>query len=105
MVPVGEGDRVHRPEVSHLGEEREGIVAVIGSPRAERFGCRHGPLLVAREPTALLLSLRRGTMFIDVPDESTADAEVADWYERQRAAWGFLPNYAPAFATRPDVAE
>lgn len=44
-------------------------------------------------------------MFIDVPDESTADAEVADWYERQRAAWGYLPNYAPAFATRPDVAE
>lgn len=44
-------------------------------------------------------------MFIDVPDESTADHAVADWYERQRAAWGYLPNYARAFATRPDVAE
>src|SRR4051794_35782983 len=44
-------------------------------------------------------------MFIDVPDESSVDPEVKDWYERQRAAWGYLPNYAPAFATRPDVAE
>jgi uncharacterized peroxidase-related enzyme len=43
-------------------------------------------------------------MFIDVPDESTVDDEVADWYEKQRVAWGYLPNYAPAFATRPDVA-
>jgi uncharacterized peroxidase-related enzyme len=44
-------------------------------------------------------------MFIEAPDESTADDAVADWYEKQRAAWGYLPNYAPAFATRPDVAE
>jgi uncharacterized peroxidase-related enzyme len=43
-------------------------------------------------------------MFIDIPDESTVDGEVADWYEQQRNAWGYLPNYAPAFATRPDVA-
>ena len=43
-------------------------------------------------------------MFIDVPDESAVDAEVADWYEQQRASWGYLPNYALAFATRPDVA-
>jgi len=43
-------------------------------------------------------------MFIDVPDESTVDDEVADWYAKQRAAWGYLPNYAPAFASRPDVA-
>jgi hypothetical protein len=26
-------------------------------------------------------------------------------YTRQRAAWGFLPNYAAAFSTRPDVAQ
>jgi uncharacterized peroxidase-related enzyme len=44
-------------------------------------------------------------MFITVPDESSVDDAVADWYERQKAAWGYLPNYAPAFATRPDVAE
>ena len=43
-------------------------------------------------------------MFIEVPDETTADGEVAEWYEQQRASWGYLPNYAPAFATRPDVA-
>ena len=44
-------------------------------------------------------------MFIEVPDESALEADVADWYERQRNAWGYLPNYAPAFALRPDVAE
>ena len=44
-------------------------------------------------------------MFIDAPDESTVSDEVAEWYERQRGAWGYLPNYAAAFATRPDVAE
>lgn len=44
-------------------------------------------------------------MFIDAPDESTVDDEVADWYKRQRGAWGYLPNYASAFATRPDVAD
>ena len=44
-------------------------------------------------------------MFIDAPDESTVDSDVADWYRRQREAWGYLPNYAPAFALRPDVAE
>jgi uncharacterized peroxidase-related enzyme len=44
-------------------------------------------------------------MFIETPDESTVDTDVADWYDKQRAAWGYLPNYAPAFATRPDVAE
>jgi uncharacterized peroxidase-related enzyme len=44
-------------------------------------------------------------MFIEVPDESTVAADVADWYQRQRDSWGYLPNYAPAFALRPDVAE
>jgi uncharacterized peroxidase-related enzyme len=44
-------------------------------------------------------------MFIEAPEESTVSDDVADWYERQRKAWGYLPNYAPAFATRPDVAE
>jgi uncharacterized peroxidase-related enzyme len=43
-------------------------------------------------------------MFIEVPEESAVDGEVADWYQKQRDAWGYLPNYAPAFATRPDVA-
>ena len=43
-------------------------------------------------------------MFIDAPDESSVDGDVAAWYGKQRDAWGYLPNYAPAFATRPDVA-
>src|SRR3954452_19516691 len=44
-------------------------------------------------------------MFITVPDESEVNADVSRWYERQRASWGYLPNYALAFATRPDIAE
>jgi uncharacterized peroxidase-related enzyme len=43
-------------------------------------------------------------MFINVPDESAVGEEVSNWYEKQRESWGYLPNYAPAFATRPDVA-
>jgi uncharacterized peroxidase-related enzyme len=44
-------------------------------------------------------------MFIEAPDEATVDGAVAAWYERQRSSWGYLPNYAAAFANRPDVAE
>jgi uncharacterized peroxidase-related enzyme len=44
-------------------------------------------------------------MFIDTPEESSVGDDVAAWYQRQCDAWGYLPNYAPAFATRPDVAE
>ncbi|MET0729329.1 MAG: peroxidase-related enzyme [Acidimicrobiales bacterium] len=44
-------------------------------------------------------------MFIEAPEESDVGDDVADWYDRQRDAWGYLPNYAPAFATRPDVAQ
>src|SRR5688572_23399504 len=44
-------------------------------------------------------------MFIGAPDEATVEGDVAEWYRRQRDAWGYLPNYAPAFATRPQVAE
>jgi uncharacterized peroxidase-related enzyme len=43
-------------------------------------------------------------MFIDVPDESDLDADTADWFERQRSAWGYLPNYALPFARHVDVA-
>ena len=44
-------------------------------------------------------------MFIEVPEESAVGVDVAAWYQRQRDSWGYLPNYALAFATRPDVAE
>lgn len=43
-------------------------------------------------------------MFIDAVSEDAATGALADYYRQQRAAWGFLPNYAGAFATRPDVA-
>jgi uncharacterized peroxidase-related enzyme len=43
-------------------------------------------------------------VFIDAVPEQDATGPLADYYQRQRAAWGFLPNYAGAFSTRPDVA-
>lgn len=44
-------------------------------------------------------------MFIETVSEEDATGDLAEYYRRQRAAWGFLPNYAPAFSTRPDVAQ
>jgi uncharacterized peroxidase-related enzyme len=44
-------------------------------------------------------------MFIDAVPEQDATGPVADYYQEQRASWGFLPNYAAAFSTRPDVAQ
>jgi uncharacterized peroxidase-related enzyme len=43
------------------------------------------------------------TVFIE-PHNPALDDEVNEWYEDQSARWGYLPNYAPAFASRPDVA-
>lgn len=43
-------------------------------------------------------------VFIDTVPEDAATGALADYYREQRAAWGFLPNYAAAFSTRPDVA-
>lgn len=44
-------------------------------------------------------------MFIDSIDPDSATGELAGFYEQQTRAWGFLPNYALAFSTRPEVAE
>jgi uncharacterized peroxidase-related enzyme len=33
-----------------------------------------------------------------------AEEEVREWYDEQTARWGYLPNYAAAFASRPEVA-
>lgn len=44
-------------------------------------------------------------MFIDAVPESEATDSLADYYRQQKAAWGFLPNYAAAFCTRPEVAQ
>ena len=43
-------------------------------------------------------------MFLDGIDETEATGDLATWYEHQRKAWGYLPNYAPIFSSRPDVA-
>jgi len=37
-------------------------------------------------------------------DETDATGDLATWYDQQRKAWGYLPNYAPIFAARPEVA-
>ncbi len=44
-------------------------------------------------------------MFIDSVPEADASGALADYYAQQRTAWGFLPNYALAFSSRPDVAQ
>jgi uncharacterized peroxidase-related enzyme len=44
-------------------------------------------------------------VFITPATEDDADGDLAQYYRSQRAAWGFLPNYAAAFSTRPDVAQ
>ena len=46
-----------------------------------------------------------GGMFIEPVPEEAATGPLADYYEQQRSAWGFLPNYAGAFSSRPEVAE
>jgi len=43
-------------------------------------------------------------MFIQTVDAHADDPEVSAWFEQQHAVWGYLPNYAAAFASRPDVA-
>ena len=44
-------------------------------------------------------------MFIDTIPEDAATGAVADYYRHQHESWGFLPNYARLFSSRPDVAE
>lgn len=43
-------------------------------------------------------------VFIATVPESSATGDLAEYYAKQRAAWGFLPDYAHAFSSRPDVA-
>jgi uncharacterized peroxidase-related enzyme len=45
-----------------------------------------------------------GRVFIDAVTPDAADGALADYYRQQEGAWGFLPNYAACFSTRPDVA-
>lgn len=65
-----------------------------------------GPTVVEAQPVARPRSkVIQLTMFIDAVSENAATGALADYYRQQRAAWGFLPNYAGAFASRPDVAQ
>lgn len=43
-------------------------------------------------------------MFVTPVAEDDATGDLAEYYQRQRRSWGFLPDYAGAFSTRPDVA-
>ena len=43
-------------------------------------------------------------MFIETIPEDSAVGALAEFYQQQRRAWGFLPNFAEAFSTRPEVA-
>lgn len=44
-------------------------------------------------------------MFIDTVSEEAAAGPLAEFYQQQISAWGFLPNFAEAFSTRPAVAK
>lgn len=44
-------------------------------------------------------------MFIDTVSQDAASGDLAEFYEQQKGAWGFLPNFAQAFSTRPEVAK
>lgn len=44
-------------------------------------------------------------MFIDTTPESAAEGALAEWYRSQRGSWGFLPDFAGCFSTRPEVAK
>ena len=46
-----------------------------------------------------------GRVFITAVPEDVATGALAEYYSQQRAAWGFLPNYAAAFSPRPEVAQ
>jgi hypothetical protein len=40
-------------------------------------------------------------MFLETIDEPGAEGELERWYDGQRELWGYLPNYAAAFAVVP----
>jgi uncharacterized peroxidase-related enzyme len=44
-------------------------------------------------------------MFIEIVSEGAAEGTLAEFYQQQKRTWGFLPNFAAVFSTRPDVAQ
>lgn len=43
-------------------------------------------------------------MFIDTVPEDDASGALAEFYRQQKSGWGFLPNFAGVFSTRPELA-
>lgn len=41
--------------------------------------------------------------FVSTVAAGDAEGDVREMYERQQAAWGFVPNYAKVFCHRPEV--
>lgn len=41
--------------------------------------------------------------FIETTSPEAAEGAVAAMYQRQQAAWGYIPNYAKVFSQRPEV--
>lgn len=41
--------------------------------------------------------------FIETTPPEAAEGAVAAMYQRQQAAWGYIPNYAKVFSVRPEV--
>lgn len=41
--------------------------------------------------------------FIETVAPDDAEGDVRQMYERQQAAWGYVPNYAKSFSHRPEV--
>ena len=47
---------------------------------------------------------RMDPMFIETVPEEAAEGDLAEFYRQQKSGWGFVPNFASAFSTRPEVA-
>ena len=102
--------RRHRPHPGPsggLGLRARGALPAGGAPGPRGARGRALRRLIRRRPDTLPVDAaqgQNGPMFISGVGEDVAQGDVAEYYEGQRAAWGFLPNYAPAFSSRPDVA-
>jgi uncharacterized peroxidase-related enzyme len=65
----------------------------------------NGPLPHRRRSLLRHCAWQDRTMFIETTPEGQAQGPLKEFYDRQRDGWGFLPNFAPAFSTRPDIAQ
>lgn len=109
-------DQLARRLVAHSDEPitAHGNRGVLGAPYAgvghDEIGeGGHGLILDTALADVDRVALQRAvgetsSMFIDPVPEHAATGALAEYYQKQQEAWGFLPNYAGAFSTRPDVA-